>query len=600
MNLFTPKGFAFLFLLLSQPLFGQTEICWNRIDDDGDGKIDCQDDQCLQTTFCFECDSDLHIIFDNTYFGTLSIENSVYTNLFKIKGVSAINGAAFNHLDGHVYASAKRGVGSLAGLFLLEKNGKVQELDLWNTDGEIYFMGAFDGNGRLYQAHFDSEIVYVDVNDPKLEYKSTGIKYQGGTDFAFSRINGLLYTVRNDNVLIEINVNTKEVQKYELAGSINQEDGYFGSMWSNSDGAMFASNGISGKVYSIDIENKVATEVLNATGNFSWFDGLNCFVAPSPFEVNCTNGRDDDGDGLADCDDPDCEKSNQCITEICDNGIDDDGDGQIDCKDAECQAMDFCVEICDNGIDDDGDGLVDDEDSDCSTTTGNLGGTESNQGMINAIAKRNLERRKNNHYKVKFPIYEDKVSEFKNGRNEIDLRAFIVEDAIPESVIHITTPEDLIDLTNANDVFAIDIMKDSKRVASTLVLKTTDEVYEHSKNICDRLDGAQIMDLSTILYQDKQLIMSEILHRNGTKEYVISLSVYFEDGFANVENFWKKENHTQRDGEFVTMQIWANSIKDLNVLLSKSLDKINAFMPCLLYTSPSPRDATLSRMPSSA
>ena len=32
----------------------------------------------------------------------------------------------------------------------------------------------------------------------------------------------------------------------------------------------------------------------------------------------------------------------------------------------------------------------------------------------------------------------------------------------------------------------------------------------------------------------------------------------------------------------------------------KEIDKINILNACLLYTSPSPRDATLSRMPSSA
>ena len=38
---------------------------------------------------------------------------------------------------------------------------------------------------------------------------------------------------------------------------------------------------------------------------------------------------------------------------------------------------------------------------------------------------------------------------------------------------------------------------------------------------------------------------------------------------------------------------WVERIKDLDLL-------IELFEPCLLYTSPSPRDATLSRMPSSA
>ena len=39
-----------------------------------------------------------------------------------------------------------------------------------------------------------------------------------------------------------------------------------------------------------------------------------------------------------------------------------------------------------------------------------------------------------------------------------------------------------------------------------------------------------------------------------------------------------------------------------NVLISSdiSLEVVNQLIDCLLYTSPSPRDATLSRMPSSA
>ena len=36
------------------------------------------------------------------------------------------------------------------------------------------------------------------------------------------------------------------------------------------------------------------------------------------------------------------------------------------------------------------------------------------------------------------------------------------------------------------------------------------------------------------------------------------------------------------------------------ILLPESLSGINVDIPCLLYTSPSPRDRTRSRMPSSA
>jgi hypothetical protein len=48
---------------------------------------------------------------------------------------------------------------------------------------------------------------------------------------------------------------------------------------------------------------------------------------------NCTNGIDDDGDGLIDRADPDCAPP---ATENCTNGIDDDGDGLIDSADPDC------------------------------------------------------------------------------------------------------------------------------------------------------------------------------------------------------------------------------------------------------------------------
>ena len=41
-------------------------------------------------------------------------------------------------------------------------------------------------------------------------------------------------------------------------------------------------------------------------------------------------------------------------------------------------------------------------------------------------------------------------------------------------------------------------------------------------------------------------------------------------------------------------------VRDLVHSGGRGVDVNNGFSPCLLYTSPSPRDATLSRMPSSA
>jgi serine/threonine-protein kinase len=91
--------------------------------------------------------------------------------------------------------------------------------------------------------------------------------------------------------------------------------------------------------------------------------------ADVPSGAACGNGRDDDGDGLTDLDDPGCDDAEDGDEggdppPACANGTDDDGDGRIDTNDPGCTSAADDDEtnvapICDNGVDDDGDGLVD-------------------------------------------------------------------------------------------------------------------------------------------------------------------------------------------------------------------------------------------------
>jgi len=81
---------------------------------------------------------------------------------------------------------------------------------------------------------------------------------------------------------------------------------------------------------------------------------LNCIN----MERNCSDGIDNDGDGLTDCQDPDCQ-------------IDADRDGYYappcgsDCNDSDGNVHPGKTEVCNNGIDDDCNGAVDCDDQNC-------------------------------------------------------------------------------------------------------------------------------------------------------------------------------------------------------------------------------------------
>ncbi len=101
----------------------------------------------------------------------------------------------------------------------------------------------------------------------------------------------------------------------------------------------------------------------------------NCGCVPDPGGEKCGNGKDDDCNGLIDCQDPKCAGTPGCgCTDSesgkCDNGIDDDCDGLIDCDDFDCFYETVCTcknhpEICDNGVDDNCDLRVDCADPQC-------------------------------------------------------------------------------------------------------------------------------------------------------------------------------------------------------------------------------------------
>ncbi|MBW2260938.1 MAG: PPC domain-containing protein [Deltaproteobacteria bacterium] len=61
---------------------------------------------------------------------------------------------------------------------------------------------------------------------------------------------------------------------------------------------------------------------------------------------DCDDGLDNDGDTVADCEDPECRWQLPCYEDVCDDDVDNDEDGPTDCEDFDCMSMPECPEAC--------------------------------------------------------------------------------------------------------------------------------------------------------------------------------------------------------------------------------------------------------------
>lgn len=270
---------------------------------------------------------------------------------------------------------------------------------------------------------------------------------------------------------------------------------------------------------------------------------------------------------------------------------------------ARCPTAPVPQEICDNGIDDDGDGLTDCEDPSCSgygecevidppTSSGNDNGLESNNRLSNQINQRNFNRAK-----TSYNYDSDKAQRIKksakyaqrNSNLNFSLHDFMPLNVISEEYAVESTPTDLLNITNATEVYSVDYMMNTNSVASILALKTENGVYEHTKYICDRLLGGELVSVSTIDINEQSFIKSIIRNTDNTVEYVLSLSakeINNNENFA-IESHWNIDKY-ENDVTFYNFQIWSNSLDDLLLLGEEVVRLLNIQRPISSYNNSKP------------
>ncbi|MCL5244874.1 T9SS type A sorting domain-containing protein [Cellulophaga sp. 20_2_10] len=499
----------------------------------------------------FECDFNAYLFQTNDIYALDLASGSSYIVAEDIVPGN-INAAAYNSADGYIWgylSSPQMSIVQIGKDFKptihtipeLPTNGNKYVGDI-NLDG-IYYLRA---GGTTYYA--------IDLNPESNNYLEYIGSYTLDTsisihDWAFNAVDGKIYSVsKSTNRLYRITAETGTVEDLGEVPILAGLSYTYGAVYFDVDGNLYVSANQTGSVYKINnvqdiTPNNITSNIFAFGPSSSSNDGARCPTAPVPQE-NCANGIDDDGDGLVDCDDPSCSGVSACpvIT---------------------------------------------------TTSGGNDGGLESNDRLANLITNRNYNRAKNNYIFDKLTAAQvTKSKEYKlSGKYDsanIPLNKLVPLGVIGETSTIESSPADLLALTNASDIFSVDYLYENETIGALMVIKTEDKVYEHSKFICDRFLGAELLSVSSLKVKDNNFIKSIIKQADGNKEFALSFSARLNtDKTFTVESHWNIDAY-ENNNMFYNFQIWSNSVDDLVLLAEEILSLLESNNKITAYKGSAP------------
>ncbi|WP_239763472.1 T9SS type A sorting domain-containing protein [Tenacibaculum finnmarkense] len=499
----------------------------------------------------FSCVYDAYLFQYNDVYSIDLASGSSYLAAENITPGS-INAAAYNPADGFIWGSLSTPAKTIVriGDDFLTTSFYIDELPTNNR-----YIGDISAQGVYYLKGGGSTYYKIDLDPNSATYSqhlatanlSKNISIH---DWAFNAVDNNLYAVeKNTNILYRINPTTSIVESLGVVPILSGLSYTYGAVYFDASGRFYVSANQTGTIYVIQSvqdlngSNEMDSNLFAFGPSSASNDGARCPTAP-------------------------------VLQEICDNGIDDDGDGLIDCQDPSCSGYGECDVILPP------------------TSGGNEGGLESNNRLSEQINKRNYNRTKGNYkFNRSKAARVTKSNHYKRkSKNSFELKDFIPLGVINTDETIESSPTDLVAITNATEIYAVDYMKSGVSVASVLALKTENGVYEHTKYICDRLLGAELISVSTIDINGQQFIKSLIRNTDNTVEFVLSLSAKIVNNNANfeIESHWNLDKY-QSDIPFYNFQIWSNSLDDLYLLAKEVIDLLSIEKPILSYKiSPPP------------
>ncbi len=502
----------------------------------------------------FNCDYSAYLFQTNDVYALDLASGSSYLVASNLTSGN-INAAGYNPTDGYIWGYLSTPSSSI---IRIGKNFNTTTYTIPNLPTGNNYVGDIDSNGIYYCKASGATYHKIDINPNSSNYLTYLGSYSLTTslsiaDWAFNSVDGQLYTAeKNSNKLYRINPTNGQVTDLGVIPAMQGLNYTYGAVYFDSSGRFYISANQTGTIYVVqDVQsltgsNPVSSNLFCFGPSSSSNDGARCPTAPVPQE-DCVNGIDDDNDGLVDCDDPACSGVASCPTIAPPVG------------------------------------------------GGNQGGLESNRRLSEQINQRNYLRRKNNYHfnSAEAAIFQPSLS--KTTGSDFNLSQLIPQQALEGTLAKESSALDLVNITNATEIISVDYIKDDEPIAVILATRTEDAVYEHTKYICDRLLGSELINVSTILINDHKFIRSIIKNNDGSQEFVLSLSASVNaDDETEIESHWNIDKYPTGT-TYYNFQIWSNQIDDLVQLTTSVLDLIHSQKSIAQYNLSSPPPVYVKR-----
>jgi hypothetical protein len=214
-------------------------------------------------------------------------------------------------------------------------------------------------------------------------------------------------------------------------------------------------------------------------------------------------------------------------------------------------------------------------------TSANDGGLESNGDLASLIAKRNLKRTRTGNVQNKKQLqefYNKQTYAIEHPESNTSLDSYLPDTGMfGTETAYVSSPTDLLGITNASEVFALDMYQDNARVSAVLATATQGSIYDHSKVICDRLNSSTLEDVRTVIVRGHQLISAKIKRPTGETEYTLSFSVKLGATENELFSFWNIAQYPE--GDYYNFQIWGSSFSQVFTIGNHIIDTLTLEKP---------------------